>query len=99
MMSLLRVRSEHIEVLIVFVRDAENFGVFVFSREVLRTHGLLASESDGGDASTFRVFPPWTRPERKKDKLAQTWQSQLFLPITEGSKYDEKAARALFVFA
>ncbi|MGO2051896.1 MepB family protein [Glutamicibacter sp. 287] len=65
--------DEQISGLLVFVQDAEHFGVFRFTAEQLRNLGITSSEAKPGKRG-FRVYPSWCaelNPQARRTQRAQ----------------------------
>ncbi|WP_404288666.1 MepB family protein [Glutamicibacter arilaitensis] len=65
--------NEQISGLLVFVQDAERFGVFRFTAEQLHNLGITSSETKPGKRG-FRVYPSWCtelNPQAQRTQRAQ----------------------------
>ncbi|GAA3872815.1 MepB family protein [Leifsonia kafniensis] len=83
------------DLLTISVREGDRFGQFVFSREVLREHGVVSAQGDGGKRG-FRVYPPWVDVASHQAAASQCWQVESFLEIDDGTAVDVARARALY---
>ncbi|MFF3679952.1 MepB family protein [Streptomyces sp. NPDC002120] len=86
--------TDPVDLLVVSTRDADGFGQFVFSREVLRERGVLSVDGAGGKRA-FRVYPPWTAVASRQARATQAWQADCFLPVGTGARVDLTRARNL----
>mmetsp|Transcript_15304 Transcript_15304/g.41928 ORF Transcript_15304/g.41928 Transcript_15304/m.41928 type:complete len:181 (+) Transcript_15304:105-647(+) len=66
---------------IIFCVEGDHCGQFVFSPEVLEQAGVLSSNRQKGKLS-FRVYPPWVKPDNKTADAARRWQVPHFVPAS-----------------
>lgn len=69
--------SENLAGLMVFVRDAQHFGVFRFSNDMLERMGVTRSERYPGKRG-FRVYPSWSSGLNRHAQQAQRDQAPAF---------------------
>ena len=72
--------TDSVDIFIVSARNGENFGQFIFPKDVLRRKGFISSDGVGGKRA-IRVYPPWDRPESKQAQKTQSWQILYFVEI------------------
>jgi len=80
----------------VFVRNDSHFGVFVFSRSVLISQGIISTEKKEGKRA-FRVYPPWDIPTSQQAAKSQKWQLEYFLEIGSGNMDKDRVNELLKV--
>jgi hypothetical protein len=85
-------RSDIIDLLIVSVCNDYHSGVFVFSRAVLISQGIISTETKEGKRA-FRVYPPWDLPMSKQAIKTQKWQMEYFLDVGVGNVNTEKVTK------
>lgn len=73
------------DLLIVSVRAREQFGQFVFPKEVLCEKGIVSKNAKGGKRA-MRVYPSWDKAENKQAKNTQDWQLAYFFEIPSADK-------------
>lgn len=78
--------DEHIEGLLVFVREDEQFGVFQFSSAQLANLGISRSDTRDGKRG-FRVYPSWSTGLNRQATLTQKLQSSAFRRMEFASKH------------
>ncbi|MBL3698802.1 MepB family protein [Leucobacter luti] len=67
--------------LMVFVSDADRFGVFTFTREHLTKLGVVRSSRARGKRG-FRVYPPWNTNLNAQAARTQRAQADAFADLT-----------------
>lgn len=70
--------ADTFDFLIVNVRTINQFGQFIFPKEVLLTQGYISKNGIGGKRA-MRVYPSWDKPDSKQAIKTQTWQLQYFI--------------------
>ncbi|MEQ8364023.1 MAG: MepB family protein [Cyclobacteriaceae bacterium] len=75
--------EDNVDVLIVCVRNDNHFGVFVFSRTILVSQGIISTDKKEGKRA-LRVYPPWDIPTSKQALKTQKWQQECFLEVKSG---------------
>lgn len=73
--------ADGVRFLVIAVREGERFGLFVFSRAALRTHGISSANGVGGKRG-FRVYPPWSATPNAQATRSQKWQGEYFLELS-----------------
>lgn len=84
-------REEYSAGLMVFVREAEKFGVFRFSTAQLAALGVLRSGDQEGKRG-FRVYPSWSTGLNRQAAVTQRRQSPAFHRL-DGAAGPESVAR------
>ncbi len=84
--------EDKVDFLLVSVRKSKNFGVFVFSRAVLLSQGIISTEKREGKRA-LRVYPPWDIPTSRQALKTQKWQRECFLELGSGNLNKEKVKR------
>ncbi|MGJ0204661.1 MepB family protein [Leucobacter sp. gxy201] len=72
--------DEEVDGLLVFVREAENFGVFRFAASHLEVLGVTRSSAYPGKRG-FRVYPHWSEGLNPQATRAQKAQSEAFIML------------------
>jgi len=72
--------SEPIDYYVISTRNGHQFGQFIFPKEVLYKHDILASNGTGGKRA-IRVYPRWDKPTSRQAQKTQLWQLQYFVDI------------------
>ena len=62
---------------VVYLRDGEHSGQFVFPKDILCEKGVLSKNGKGGKRA-MRVYPPWCVAVNKQAKTTQEWQVKYF---------------------
>lgn len=78
------VSDEHVDGLLVFVRDGERFGFFQFSSSQLANLGVTSSEAHAGRRG-FWVYPSWSTGLNPQAMSTQWAQSSAFRILTSGA--------------
>lgn len=78
--------------LIVSVRSKQNFGQFIFPKNILCQQGLLSRNHIGGKRA-MRIYPPWDATENSQAKKTQAWQLKYFVEIQPN--FDAEKMRTL----
>lgn len=87
--------ADGVDFVVISSRDGDNFGQFVFPREVLCERGVM-SRNDSAGKRGFRVYPPWVATTGRQADGTQTWQVKYFLPLGEDQPVDLVRARVLY---
>ncbi len=58
--------------------DNNDFGQFIFPKEILRKQNILKTETSKGKMA-IRVYPDWETPTSKQAIATQTWQLPYFV--------------------
>lgn len=87
--------EDKVDFLLVSVRKSKNFGVFVFSRAVLLSQGIISTEKREGKRA-LRVYPPWDIPTSRQALKTQKWQRECFWDVGE-EKTEWESVRRLFI--
>ena len=85
--------KDAIDFFVVHVRTANNFGQFVFPKEVLIKKGILSTDKQEGKKA-FRVYPSWDTPQSKQATQTQKWQLHYFYTLED--KVDVKKVMDLY---
>ena len=72
--------DDEVDGLLVFVREAENFGVFRFTASHLATLGVTRSSANPGKRG-FRVYPRWSVGLNAQATRTQNVQSEAFIML------------------
>ena len=70
--------TDPIDLFVIAVRMGENFGHFVFPKDVLRQRDIVSKNGKGGKRG-IRVYPPWDIPTSKQAQKTQDWQLGYFI--------------------
>lgn len=80
---------------VISVREGENLGQFVFSKNVLYEKGIVSKEQKGGKRA-MRIYPRWDIAENRQAKASQKWQLDTFFEIPANKNVDTKKVQSLF---
>lgn len=72
--------SDEIDFIIVSSRSGDNFGQFIFPKNILADKEILTQNGVSGKRG-IRVYPPWDIPKSKLAEKTQNWQINYFLEI------------------
>lgn len=87
--------ADPVDLFVISTCDGENFGQFVFPREVLRERNIVSTNGSGGKRA-FRVYPPWVTTTSRQARSTQAWQVEHFLRLSGGEPVDISRADALY---
>lgn len=87
--------SNPVSLFVISTRKNNNFGQFIFPKDVLYHHDIVASNGKGGKRA-MRVYPPWDKPTSLQAQKTQKWQLEYFLEIPSDKPLDVIYARSLF---
>ena len=66
-------------------KNANEYGQFIFPKEVLFKQNILRSSSTKGKMA-IRVYPSWDRPTSKQAMKTQKWQLPYFVDMSHQNK-------------
>ena len=78
----------------IVTKTPTNFGVFIFPKEILHEHQILANPTKDGKRG-IRVYPIWDETTSKQAQKTQLWQTQFFLDLSYESQIDINRAKDL----
>ncbi|WP_201508770.1 MepB family protein [Psychrobacter alimentarius] len=81
--------KDGVDWVIIAANEGTNFGVFVFSAQLLAKKGVFSEESKVGKRA-MRVYAPWTNPTAAQAKRTKNWQTKCFFDF-ESSDADLKS--------
>ncbi|MFE5678561.1 MepB family protein [Streptomyces erythrochromogenes] len=87
--------ADPVDLFVISTRDGENFGQFVFPRDVLRERNIVSTNGAGGKRA-FRVYPPWVTTTSRQARSTQAWQVEHFLRLPGDEPVDVSRAYALY---
>ncbi len=87
--------SDDIDLLIVIVKEKNNFGQFVFPKAALIKQGVISVNGKGGKRA-LRVYPPWDKAESKQAGKTQTWQLEFFAEIPKNKSINVQKSKLLY---
>ena len=87
--------TDRIDLFIVSVRKDNNFGIFIFPKEVLISKEIVSDKKEGKRA--IRVYPPWDSTTSKQAQKTQKWQLDYFLEISASQLMDLNRAKSLLL--
>ncbi|MFE0600461.1 MepB family protein [Streptomyces sp. NPDC058892] len=86
--------ADPVDLFVISARQGEDFGQFVFPREVLRERNVVSTNGSGGKRA-FRVYPPWAATTSRQARSTQAWQVEHFLRLSGDGSVDLSRAYAL----
>ena len=87
--------SDSIDLVVICVRDNQNFGQFVFPKSALVKHGIFSTPTKDGKRG-FRVYPPWDKTNNTQAKKTQQWQVDYFLDLASKNPLNIERAKELY---
>ncbi len=72
--------ADPVDLFVVSVRNRQQFGQFVFPKNVLWQKGFVSKDGRGGKRA-MRVYPPWDKTNNAQAKKTQAWQLLYFVEI------------------
>ncbi len=72
--------SDFVQLFIILVKSENNFGQFIFPKNVLQEKGFVSQMGIGGKRA-MRVYPPWDTPKNRQAQNTQSWQLLYFVQI------------------
>ena len=72
--------NDDIDLIVISCRKGEQFGQFVFPKNILGEKKVLTKKNIEGKRG-IRVYPPWDIAINKQAMLTQAWQSKYFLDM------------------
>lgn len=72
--------AEATDLLVINTFTTNNFGQFVFPKEVLVKHDILKTATKKGKMA-IRVYPRWDKPTSKQAIETQKWQLKYFVEV------------------
>ncbi|MBZ4037727.1 MepB family protein [Flavobacterium sp. 17A] len=73
--------SDAIDFVIISVRKENNWGQFIFPKNILLEKGVFSTQKKEGIRAT-RVYPPWDETTSKQAQKTQKWQLDYFFSFT-----------------
>jgi len=89
--------ADHIDFFMVTVRQANDFGLFLFPKTVLLAKDIISQNGKGGKRA-IRVYPSWDITESKQARTTQAWQLRYFLHIQQNGLFDKVLLQKLLDF-
>lgn len=86
--------SDEIDFVVISTRKDDNYGQFIFPKELLIKHGIFTDTKEGKRA--IRVYPPWDITESAQAKKTQKWQLDYFLDASLDKPLDIERAKRLY---
>ncbi len=87
--------SDTIDFVIITARSGDNFGQFIFPKQVFADNGIITHNGKEGKRG-IRVYPPWDIAPNKQAEKTQCWQTKYFLSIKKDNSTDINLAKQLF---
>ena len=87
--------SDSIDFVIVNVRKEQNWGMFIFPKNILLEKGVFSTQNKEGIRAT-RVYPPWDETTSKQAQRTQKWQLTYFFTLTNSITIDFDQLRKSF---
>ena len=74
---------------IIATRQENNFGLFIFSKNLLSKYNVLSKNGKGGKRG-MRVYPSWVKTENKQAEKTQQWQTEHFIKNDKDKLFDRE---------
>jgi hypothetical protein len=87
--------SEPVNYFVICTRNGNNFGQFVFPKDVLLSRKVLSMNGKGGKRA-IRVYPIWDNPKSKLAQKTQEWQLEYFLDTPSNRPINMTRASLLY---
>ena len=87
---------DDLDFIIILSRDGENFGQFIFPKNVLADKGIITQPNKEGKRG-IRVYPPWDMVTNKQAKKTQLWQRNYFLTINDDKVINNDLVKKLLI--
>lgn len=69
---------------IIAVKQEDNFGFFIFSKDILSEKNILTNSKKEGKRG-FRVYPDWAETENNQATKTKAWQTNYFINCSENN--------------
>jgi hypothetical protein len=79
--------NEQFDFFIIVTEQGENYGFFVFPKQILCEKYVLTTSKAEGKRG-FRVYPPWIQTENKQAEKTQSWQINYFIDLNNKGHRD-----------
>jgi hypothetical protein len=86
--------QEDFSFLIIFCRNNENFGQFIFPKKALAEKGIITGRGKKGKCG-IRIYPPWDKPTSKQAEKTQLWQTNYFIRTDNAHEIDLELVKKL----
>ena len=87
---------DDIDLIIVTAKSGDNFGQFIFPKNILVQQKIITSNHIEGKRG-IRVYPPWDKVTSKQAEKTQKWQTEYFITISSDHSFD--IAKAINIFS
>jgi hypothetical protein len=87
--------SDPVDFYVISTRNGNNFGQFVFPKQVLFNQNIVSNQGEGGKRA-IRVYPPWDKTTSQQAQKTQKWQLDYFLDSPINERIDSDRARLLY---
>lgn len=89
-------RSDRVDFFLAAVKKNDQFGLFIFSKEILIKRGIFSVNCKGGKRA-LRVYPPWDNTTSKQAKITQQWQLEFFVDMLINEPIDVERCKKLLL--
>ena len=89
--------SDNVEFYVIATRKYENFGAFIFPKEILYKNKVLSGKISSGKRG-IRVYPPWDLTTNKQAQKTQQWQVKYFIELSPSAKSIAARANEIFTY-
>ncbi|MBE8728070.1 MepB family protein [Flavobacterium hungaricum] len=79
--------SDPIDFVLISVRKDENWGMFVFPKNILLEKGVFSTLKKEGIRAT-RVYPPWDETSSRQAQKTQKWQLEFFFSLEGKDRFN-----------
>jgi hypothetical protein len=87
--------SDNLDFVMITARSGDNFGLFIFPKQVLADKGIITQNGKEGKRG-IRVYPPWDMATNKQAEKTQSWQIKYFLTLKNDDSTDFTLIKKLF---
>lgn len=88
--------SDEFDFLVITVRNADQFGQFIFPKSVLLDKEVLTKNEREGKRG-MRVYAPWDVVTSEQAKRSQSWQGKYFIGIKNDQSSELALIKKLFI--
>lgn len=86
--------SDEFDFYFIEVEDSEKNGIFIFSKTILETHGILSSNKKG--KCGFRLYPSWCVSLNTTAQKTQNWQLPYFIDLNKSEENNINQFKKIF---
>lgn len=89
--------KDNLDFYIVATAEDEQFGFFIFPKQILADKQILSAGNRGGKRG-FRIYSYWDCLQNKQAEKTRSWQTEYFIDLTENRNENIEKFRSIFKF-